>query len=48
MIEPGQICRDRTREMFKIVIVLGPSLKGGKLRVCRWQSSTTCEFGDGR
>ncbi len=37
MIEPGQICRDRTREKFKIAIVLGPSLKGGKLRVCRWQ-----------
>ena len=36
MIEPGQICRDRTREKFKIAIMLGPSIKGGKLRVCRW------------
>ena len=39
MIEPGQICRDRTRKTFKIGIVLGPSLKGGKLRVCRWQKT---------
>lgn len=37
MIEPGQICRDLSRKTFKAVIVLGPSLKGGKLRVCRWQ-----------
>lgn len=39
MIAPGQICRDRTRATFKIVIVLYPSQKGGKLRVCRWQHS---------
>lgn len=37
MIAPGQICRDRTRKTFKITIVLGPSMKDGKLRVCRWQ-----------
>ena len=36
MIEPGQLCRDRTRTKFKVAIVLGPSVKGGKLRVCRW------------
>jgi hypothetical protein len=36
---PGQICRDLTCKRFKIVIVLGPSRKGGKLRICRWQSS---------
>jgi hypothetical protein len=39
MIAPGQICRDRTRDTFKIAIVLGPSRKTPKLRVCRWQSS---------
>ena len=36
---PGQICRDLTCKRFKIVIVLGPSRKQGKLRVCRWQTS---------
>jgi hypothetical protein len=36
MIEPGQICRDQTRKTFRIVIVLEPSSKEGKLRVCRW------------
>lgn len=36
---PGQICRDLTCKRFKIAIVLGPSRKQGKLRVCRWQSS---------
>jgi hypothetical protein len=39
MIAPGQICRDRTRSTFKVVIVLGPSQRAGKLRVCRWQHS---------
>ena len=48
MIEPGQICRDRTREKFKIAIVLGPSQKGGKLRVCRWQPSPNPQVVDGR
>jgi hypothetical protein len=37
VIEPGQICRDLSRKTFKIAIVLGPALKGDKLRVCRWQ-----------
>ena len=40
-IAPVQFCRDRTRSTFKVVIVLGPSQKGGKLRVCRWQHSYT-------
>lgn len=40
MIEPGQICRLRTCKTFKVGIVLGPSLKGGKLRVCRWQTTS--------
>jgi hypothetical protein len=48
VIEPGQICRDLTRKTFRIVIVLGPSLKGGKLRVCRWQPSPNPSFVDGR
>lgn len=48
MIEPGQICRDRTCKTFKIGIVLGPSLKGGKLRVCRWQPSPNPSVVDGR
>lgn len=39
MIAPGQICRIRTCKMFKIGIVLGASLKGNKLRVCRWQAT---------
>ena len=47
MIAPGQICRDRTRSTFKIVIVLGPSQKGGKLRVCRWQPAPSASA-DGR
>lgn len=36
---PGQICRDLTCKRFKIVIVLGPSRRHGKLRVCHWQPS---------
>jgi hypothetical protein len=44
MIEPGQLCRDRTCETFKVAIVLGPSRRGGKFRVCRWQSG----YPDGR
>jgi hypothetical protein len=36
VIEPGQLCRDQTRKTFRIVIVLEPSVKEGKLRVCRW------------
>ena len=48
MIEPGQICRDRTRKAFKIGIVLGSSLKGGKLRVCRWQPSPNPAIVNGR
>ena len=36
MIVPGQICRDRACKTFRIVIVLSPSQKAGKLRVCRW------------
>jgi hypothetical protein len=48
MIAPGQICRDRTREKFKIAIVVGPSQKGGKLRVCRWQPSSNPSAVDGR
>jgi len=48
MIEPGRICRDRTREKFKIAIVLGPSQKDGKLRVCRWQPSTNPQVVEGR
>jgi hypothetical protein len=47
VIEPGQICRDRTRTTFKIAIVLGPSIKGGKLHVCRWQASTNPAVVDG-
>jgi hypothetical protein len=35
----GQICRDLTCKRFKIVIVLGPSRRHGKLRVCHWQPS---------
>lgn len=38
-IAPGQLCRDRSRETFKVAIVLGPSPKGSKLRVCRWVPS---------
>ena len=48
MIEPGQICRDRVCKTFKIAIVLGPSQKGGKLRVCRWQQSANPQAVDGR
>lgn len=47
MIAPGQICRDRTRSTFRVVIVLGPSQKGGKLRVCRWQPPPSAQV-DGR
>jgi hypothetical protein len=36
VIEPGQICRDRTCKTFRIGIVLGLSPKGGKHRICRW------------
>lgn len=36
---PGQICRDLTCKRFKIIIILGPSRRPGKLRVCSWQSS---------
>lgn len=36
---PGQICRDRACKRFKIAIVLGPSRRHGKLRVCHWQPS---------
>jgi hypothetical protein len=48
MIEPGQICRLRTCKTFKVGIVLGPSMKGGKLRVCRWQPSPNPSVVDGR
>jgi hypothetical protein len=48
MIEPGQICRDNTRKTFRIVIVLEPSSKDGKLRVCRWQPSPNPSVVDGR
>jgi len=48
VIAPGQICRDRTCKTFKIGIVLGPSLKGGKLRVCRWQPSPNESLAAGR
>ena len=37
MIVTGQIVRDRTRSTFKIGIVIGPSSRAGKVRVCRWQ-----------
>lgn len=37
MIPAGQIVRDRTRSTFKIGIVIGPSNRVGKVRVCRWQ-----------
>jgi hypothetical protein len=47
VIEPGQLCRDRTRATFRIVIVLGPSQKDGKLRVCRWQPAPSTRT-DGR
>jgi hypothetical protein len=47
VIDPGHICRDRTCKTFKIAIVLGPSQKGGKLRVCRWQASLDFRGGDG-
>jgi hypothetical protein len=47
-IMPGQICRDRTCSTFKIVIVLEPSKKSGKFRVCRWQSSPNPSIVDGR
>ena len=36
---PGQICRDLACKRFKIAIVLGPSRRHGKLRVCHWQPS---------
>jgi hypothetical protein len=48
MIELGQICRLRTCKTFRIGIVLGPSQKGGKLRVCRWQPSPNPSVVDGR
>lgn len=48
MIDSGQICRDRTCKTFKIVIVLEPSQKAGKLRVCRWQHSSNPSAADGR
>jgi hypothetical protein len=48
MIESGQICRDLTCNPFKIAIVLGPSTKDGKLRVCRWQPSPNPSVIDGR
>lgn len=35
----GQIVRDRTRSTFKIGIVIGPSNRTGKVRVCRWRSA---------
>ena len=47
MIEPGQICRDNTRKTFRVVIVLEPSSKDGKLRVCRWQPSPNPSVVDG-
>jgi hypothetical protein len=48
MIKPGQICRDRACKTFRIVIVLSPSQKAGKLRVCRWQPSPNPSAVDGR
>lgn len=48
VIAPGQICRDRTCKTFKIAIVLEPSKKDGKLRVCRWQPSPNPSAVDGR
>lgn len=38
-ITAGQICRDLTCKSFKIAIVLGPSRRQDKLRICRWQPS---------
>jgi hypothetical protein len=39
VIPVGQIVRDRTSSTFKIGIVIGPSNRAGKVRVCRWQSA---------
>lgn len=39
MIPTGQIVRDRTRSTFKIGIVIGPSNRAGKVRVCLWQNA---------
>jgi hypothetical protein len=39
MIPIGQIVRDRMRSTFKIGIVIGPSNRAGKVRVCRWQTA---------
>lgn len=39
MIAVGQIVRDRTRSTSKIGIVIGPSNRAGKVRVCRWQNA---------
>jgi hypothetical protein len=38
-VASGQICRDLTCKTFKIAVVLGPSRKSDKLRVCRWQTT---------
>jgi hypothetical protein len=39
MILAGQIVRDRRSPRFKIGIVIGPSNRAGKVRVCRWQTA---------